>query len=85
MGTLHVPENFQTRLPRSAISIAQELLPNLPHHVFNQSSASQAPRSLPSAVSANNQDDVTVDMASMMLGENNEGEVINLNPQVIED
>lgn len=61
--------NLQTRFPRSAVDMAQELLPNLPRHIFSRNSATPVrATTLPTAfamTSPSEHGSVVVDLSEM--------------------
>ncbi|KAK7087365.1 E3 ubiquitin-protein ligase RNFT1-like [Littorina saxatilis] len=67
---------LQSRYTRSAMDIAQELLPNLPRRAVNTSTA--GPRSVQSA----SEGQAVVDMSSLMAAEEGHGEPLTFTPQV---
>ena len=70
--------SLQSRYTRSAMDMAQELLPNLPRRALNIPAA--APRSSQPMAAAEGQ--VSVDMSSLLARDGDEGEQLTISPQV---
>ena len=70
--------SLQSRYTRSAIDMAQELLPNLPRQVLNSSATAQRP----SQTTSTTEGQVSVDMLSLMSREDGQGESLTISPQV---
>ena len=70
--------SLQSRYTRSAMDMAQELLPNLPRRAVSSSAAGQ--RSNQSTVTSEGQ--VSLDMSSLMSREDGQGESVTISPQV---
>ena len=71
-------QSLQSRYTRSALDIAQELLPNLPQRPVLVSGMS----SQPAQSAALPEGQVAVDMSSLVASEAGQGEPVNVNPQV---